>query len=194
MVSQEIVNDLDVDALRKTITEARRSPEILEYKLRAKHRWIEGAHCRSSIQDFSLGGQEDTSRAEPFVLEGDEPPVLLGTNKGPNATEAALHALAACLSTTFIYHASLQGVEVSKLELDLEGDIDLRGFVGAAKGVPKGFQAIRVNFHVEADAPREKIEQLFELAQKHSPVRDTISRPVPVTAQLAEASARTVAV
>jgi len=186
MVTGCTVNGLDVDTLCKTIDQARQDPDFLNYQIRASHRWIEGAHCRTTIQNFSLGGREDTSRSEPFVLEGDEPTALLGTNKGPNATEALLHSLAACLSTSFMYHASLQGVQVEELELHLEGDIDLRGFVGADLIVPKGFRAIRVNFRVKADAPEEKILQLCELAQKHSPVYDTITRPVQVTASLTD--------
>ncbi|MHC4592219.1 MAG: OsmC family protein [Planctomycetota bacterium] len=185
MVVKGIVNGLDVDAMRKVIGQAMQHPEVADYKLRAHHTWLGGAHCRTSIRDFALGGEEDTSRGEPFVLDGDEPAALLGTNEGPNATEALLHALASCLSTTFMYHASAKGVEVEELRLELEGDIDLRGFLNVAPDVHPGFQAIRVTFHVKADASQEMIGELCDLARRHSPVHDTVTRPVPVTCELA---------
>jgi uncharacterized OsmC-like protein len=145
---------------------------------------VDGAHCRSTIQDFRAGGQEDTSRARAHVLEGDEPTTLLGEDKGPNATETLLHALAACLNASFIYHAAAQGIKVHELEFDVEGDIDLNGFLGLNEQVPSNFQQIRVTCRARADAPREKIEELCEYAQKRSPVFNSVSRPVPVHVML----------
>ena len=84
-----------------------------------------------------------------------------------------------------MYHASAKGVKVEELRLELEGDIDLRGFLNISPDVHPGFQAIRVTFQVKADAPQETIEELCKLARKHSPVHDTVTRAVPVACSLA---------
>ena len=112
-------------------------------------------------------------------LEADEPESVLGTDLGANAAEALLHGLASCLNTTFIYYAAAEGVHID--ELELEGDIDLRGILGIDPDVPNGFQHIAVTFNVKSDAPRETVEELVELAQRRSPVLWSVTHPVPVT-------------
>jgi len=114
------------------------------------------------------------------VLDTDEPEVLLGEDNGPNATEALLYALASCLNTTFMYHAAAHRVKIERLELELEGDLDLRGVAGLAQEVRNGFQEIRVRMHAEGDAPREELEQLCQLAQQRSPVFDMVTHATPV--------------
>ena len=84
------------------------------------HRWIGGAHCRSEIQGFSLGGEEDDSRADPHVLDGDEPAALLGTDHGPNATEGLLHALYA-RADVFVHATRFEGSSLVTLEAMAHG-------------------------------------------------------------------------
>jgi uncharacterized OsmC-like protein len=184
MAEERVVNGINVEELNGCMDGMRNNPELGKYQFRAKNRWVNGAHCRSTIQDFGAGGQEDTSRARAHVLEGDEPTTLLGEDNAPNATETLLHALAACLNTSFIYHAAARGIKVHELEFDVEGDIDLNGFLGLNEQVPSNFQQIRVTCRVKADAPQEQIEELCEYAQKRAPVFSSVSRPVPVHVML----------
>ena len=60
-------------------------PTLAQFQFRARNHWIGGGHNRTSIKGFYGAGQEDTSRSEPFVLDADEPPLLLGENQAPNA-------------------------------------------------------------------------------------------------------------
>jgi uncharacterized OsmC-like protein len=184
MIEENIVNGINVEDLTDCIDDFGQNPELGRYKFRAKNRWVDGAHCRSTIQDFWAAGQEDTSRQGPHVLEGDEPTTLLGTNYGPNATETLLHALGACLNTSIIYHAAAQGIKIDELELDMQGDIDLNGFLGTDESVPSNFQRITVECRIRADAPREKLEELWDYAQKRSPVFNSVTLPIPVDVSL----------
>ena len=128
------------------------------------------------IQGFYGCRMEDESRTEPFVLEADEPPVLYGQDLGPNPVEFVLHGLAACLTTTMAYHAASRGITIEAIDSKLEGDLDLRGFLGISDSVRKGYHNIRVHMKVKSDA---KAETLRELAQ-FSPVYDVVSKSVPV--------------
>ena len=179
-------NDVNVDQLIATINAIKDNPDLARFHFRAKNEWVSGGQSRTSIQSFYGAGGEDTSRSKPFLLEGDEPPVLLGSNAGPNAVEAVLHALASCLAVGFVYNAAAQGIRVDSLEFDLEGDIDLHGFLGLSDQVRPGYQDIRLSYHVKSDAPREKLEELCEYVQKTSPVLDIIRNPVPVSITLAD--------
>jgi uncharacterized OsmC-like protein len=181
-----VQNGVNVDRLIATINAIKDNPGLARFHFRATNEWVSGGHSHTSIQSFYGAGGEDTSRAKPFLLEGDEPPVLLGSNAGPNAVEAVLHALASCLAVGFVYNAAAQGIRVDSLEFDLEGEIDLHGFLGLSDQIRPGYQNIRLSYRVKSDAPRQKLEELCEYVQKTSPVLDIICNPVPVSITLAD--------
>jgi uncharacterized OsmC-like protein len=184
MITQTSLNGVNVVQLVETINAIKDQPEIAKFKFRATNQWVDGGYSRTSIQSFYGAGQEDNTREKPFVLEGDEPPVLLGENRGPNAVEAVLHALASCISVGFIYNAAAQDIAVEKLEMKLEGDIDLHGFLGLSDNVRPGYDNIKLTYKVKADAPEEKITELCEYVQKTSPVLDILRNPVNVSIKM----------
>ena len=98
-------------------------------------------------------------------------------DQAPNSTEFVLHALAACLTTSLVYHAASRGIRIELLEPQLEGDLDVRGFPGLSDDVRKDFQAIRARFTIKSDASKEQLEELT----KFSLVYDTIANPVSVS-------------
>lgn len=75
------------------------------------------------------------------------------------------------ITTSMVYHAAVRGIHIEQLESQLEGDIDLRGFTGLSTDVRKGYQNIRVTFHVKADT--DNMNRLRECAS-FSPVFDTV--------------------
>jgi uncharacterized OsmC-like protein len=94
--------------------------------------------------------------------------------------EFLLHALAGCVTTTFVLHAMARGIEIRNVSTRLEGDIDLRGLLGIDETVPAGYEEIRIEMAVEADCSEQELDDLLAYAQQHSPVCNTICRPVPV--------------
>jgi uncharacterized OsmC-like protein len=156
---------------------------IAKFKFRANNQWIDGGHNRTTVKNF-YGTQQNHDHNEPFVLDADEPPLLLGRDLGPNPVEYALTALAACVTSSIVYHAAAKGVVIRSMESRLEGDIDLQGFLGIRDDVPRGYKEIRMYVDIDADAPPEKLEEIIQLGPTYSPVFDTITRAVPVTVQL----------
>jgi uncharacterized OsmC-like protein len=179
-----LTNGVNVDQLMDTIHAIKENPDLARFQFRAHNEWLGGGRSRTTIKSFYGAGQEDETRTAPFVLEGDEPPVLLGSNSGPNAVEAVLHALASCLAVGVAYNASAQGINIESLSFDLEGDLDLRAFLGLSEKVRPGYENIRLTYRVKSDASREKIEELCQYVQKTSPVLDILRNPVPVTISL----------
>ena len=173
------VNGIDLERLTATMNAIGADPALARFQFRARNEWIDGAHNRSSIQQFYGVGHEDDSRTEPFIIEADEPPVLLGRDQAPNAGEYVLHALAACVSSTIVYHAAARGLALEGLECAVEGDIDLHGFLGLADDVRPGYQGIRVTVRATGDLDDDQIAELATLT-RFSPVRDIVSNPVPV--------------
>ena len=176
VMEQTTVNGVDVGRMNTTIEAIQQTPELAKFNFRATNTWISGGHNRSTIKEFYGACQEDTTRIEPFVLDADEPPVLLGKDQGANPVEFVLHSLASCLTTALVYHAAAQGITLETVESKLDGDIDLRGFLGLSHDVRKGYQNINVTFKVKSDADPKQLQDLC----KYSPVFDIISNPVPV--------------
>ena len=183
MPQEKKINGVNVDQLFKTIELVKNQPEIAQFKFRAKNTWVDGTHNRTTIKDFYGALQEDDSR-EPIIFEIDEPPVLCGFNLGANPVEYLLAALSGCLTTSMVAHAAARGIELKKVESRYEGDLDLQGFLGISEEVPVGYQNIRVYFKIEADLSDEQKEDLIKMAQKYSPVYNSIAKPVPVSVSL----------
>ncbi|WP_344293587.1 OsmC family protein [Agromyces neolithicus] len=175
------MNGVDVEALTQTISAVQDDPKLAQFSFRARNRWLGGGHSRTTIQSFWGAGQEDASRSEPFVIEGDEPPVLLGANHAPNAVEAVLHAIASCLAVGVAYNAAALGIEVRSLEFDLDGELDLHGFLGLDPDVRPGYQNVRVTYRIDTDASDENIAELLAHVQRTSPVLDIVRNPVHVS-------------
>lgn len=181
----QTINGVNVEQLVGTIGAINKQPELARFQFRSRTHWTGAGQSETTIQHFYGAGTEDTSRAKPFRLVGDEPPVLLGGNAGPNAVEAVLHALASCLAVGFAYNAAAQGIRIESLDFDLEGELDLRGFLGLSDKVRPGYEGIHVTYRVKADAPRQKLEELCEYVQRTSPVLDIVRNPVPVRVTMA---------
>lgn len=174
------LNGMNLEQMGQTVTALKSDPGLAMFQFRAKNQWIGGGENRSTIKDFYGAGAEDCSRSSPFVFTNGEPPVLLGNNEGANPVEFLLHALAGCVTTTTVLHAAARGIRIESLSTELEGDIDLQGLLALDESVPAGYRQIRMKMHVKADCSDEELDELLRFAQQHSPVCNTVCRPVPV--------------
>lgn len=178
-----VLNGVNVTKLGNTVEVIKDNAEVAKFQFRATNKWITGGHNRTTIKDFYGACQEDTSRNEAFVLDSDEPVVLLGEDNGANPVEYLLTSLLSCMTTTMVYKAAVHGIKLDEVESYIEGDIDLRGLLELADDVRSGYQDLRVKFRVKADAAAEQLEILEKLC-KTSPVFDIVTNPVPVSVSL----------
>ena len=179
----DILNGFNMEQLFHTIDAVKEDPSLAHFEFRAKNQWINGGENRSIIQGFYGVGAEDESRDEPFVFTNGEPPVLLGNNEGANPVEFLLHALAGCLTSTIVLHAAARSIQIQELSTELEGTIDVQGLLDLDDTVPVGYKQIRIKLHIKADCSEEELNDLLSFAQEHSPVCNTVCRPVPVSVE-----------
>lgn len=172
-------NGVDVGALFATIAAIRQDPEIAQFRFRATNRWLGADRNRTIVTGF-YGAKQEQPHARPFEMECGEPPVLLGRDLGANPVEFLLNALIGCLTTTMVYHAAARGLEIRAVESEIEGDLDLRGFLGIAPEVRKGYSEIRVKMRVESGASAAALRELAQF----SPVFDVVSRALPVKVEV----------
>ena len=176
-------NGLDMEALVGTVEAIKQNPSLGGFEFRATNQWINGGENRSRIKEFYGAGSEDESRTEAFEFTNGEPPVLLGANEGANPVEFLLHALAGCVTTTTVLHAAARGIQIESLSTELVGTIDVQGLLALDDSVPVGYQQIRIRMDIKADCSDNELDELLAFAKNHSPVCNTICRPVPVTVE-----------
>jgi uncharacterized OsmC-like protein len=174
------LNGLDLDAMHRTLASLKDDPSLARFEFRARNRWIGGGVNRSRIRDFYGVGREDDSRSADFEFTNGEPPVLLGQNEGANPVEFLLHALAGCVTTTTVLHAAARGIEIRSLSTELVGTLDMQGLLDLDPDVPVGYEEIRIRMQIDADCSEAELDDLLAFAQRHSPVCNTVCRPVPV--------------
>jgi uncharacterized OsmC-like protein len=175
------LNGLDLAQMHGTVALLQQQPALARFEFRASNRWVSGGENRSRIQSFYGAGAEDASRTEAWEFVNGEPPVLLGANEGANPVEFLLHALAGCITTTTVLHAAARGIEIRRLATELEGDLDLQGFLALDPSAAVGYERIRVRMDVDADCSDADLDDLLRFVHAHSPVCNTITRPVEVT-------------
>ncbi|HJR45928.1 MAG TPA: OsmC family protein [Actinomycetota bacterium] len=184
MATTAVRNGVDVDRLVQTIDAIKGDPEIASFTFKTNTTWEEGGTSSAEISSFTHAGQ-DQPHQTAHRLTGDEPDVLLGRDSGPNAVELVLAALGFCYSVGFAYNAAALGYELECLEYEVEGDLDLRNFVGIQDGPRPGFTEIRVTGRAKAkNASPEELEKLCQYVQDTSPVRDILANPVAVKTSL----------
>jgi len=170
------INGIQLETLRGTVHAIEQEPDLGQCKFRARNTWLGGNHNCTTITGFYAARQE-IAHKQQFELHADEPPILAGGDVGANPVEHLLNALASCVTTSMVAHAAVRGIHIEELESELEGDIDLNGFLGLSEDVPKGFTNIRINFRVKADV--DNMERLKRLTE-YSPVFNTITQGAPV--------------
>ena len=184
MATMTASNGIDVDQLLATIEAIKGDPKLGSFTFRARSTWENGTRSVGEIGSFIHDGSEDQTRATPFVLHGDEPPVLLGSNSGPNAVELLLQALAFCYTVGYVANAAARGIEITRMDYEIEGDFDVRPFLGL-EGPRPGFTRVRAKGVVSSpNATREQLEELCQYVQETSPVRDSLVNAIPVETTL----------
>jgi uncharacterized OsmC-like protein len=173
-------NGVDIPNLFATIEALRSQPGLAQFQFRATSRWVAGTHSRTTIDGFSGAGTEHAHERD-FAYDADHPAVFTGADQGPTPVEFLLHALGACLIAGVANIAAARGVNLTRVEANLEGHIDVQGILGLSKTVRNGYETVRVTFHVEGDAAPETLRAIVEQARCRSAVYDVLTNGVDVS-------------
>ena len=130
-------------------------------------------------------GFESEVKVRNHRITVDEPEALGGTDKGPNPVELVLAALGTCQEIAYRTHAAALGVPLDSVRVELEGDLDLRGFFAVDESIRPGYRGIRGTVHLRSSADPASLERLRRHVDAHCPVLDIISNPVPVDLEIA---------
>jgi uncharacterized OsmC-like protein len=175
------MNGVRVDDLFRMADAIRAIPGLAKFSFSVHNQWTAGAQNSSTVNAFSAAGQE-IQRARPFLLNSDEPDALLGKDTAASAIEHLLHALAASLTTSIVYHASARRIQIEEIASSLEADVDLRGFLSLDTTIRAARPEIRVHYQIKANVSEEHLRDLCQLGPLHSPIFDWLTGGTNITA------------
>ncbi len=156
------------NSLLETIEGIKRNPDAAKVMFRAKTKLIDGVRCHAKVRDFA-------------ALVVDEPPTLGGADQGMNPVELIAAALGTCQEIMYAAYASVMGIKLDSVAVDVKGFLDLRGLFGMDESVPAGYTNLHYVTKIESRESDAKIEQLVQVVESHCPVLDTLVRPVHVS-------------
>jgi uncharacterized OsmC-like protein len=177
-------NGVNIEALRGAREALTNMPEAAKFQWRAQCEWVRGTHSRTTVMDFSGLGQEHTHR-QPYMIDADHPQIFASEDNGATPPEIVLAALASCLTAGVATVASNRGVQLKSVKATVEAGMDLQGILGIDGDVRNGFDAIKVTYDIDADAPRADLEAIVAQSQKRSAVFDIVTNPTTVRVALA---------
>ncbi|OBJ83272.1 OsmC family protein [Mycobacterium sp. 1245852.3] len=171
MTTDTILNNVNVEAIGDLVRAIKNDPAKAQTNWAAHVTWKGAFTSESKVRRFAPS-------------QSDEPTALGGGDTAPNPVEQLLGALGNCLAVGYAANATIAGIELKHLRVDLKGDLDLSVFLGLAEG-HAGFGSITATVTILSDASPEQIEQLHAKVQASSPVGHTLRNAVPVKVQLA---------
>jgi uncharacterized OsmC-like protein len=173
-------NGVNVAALLGAREALSQAPEAARFNWRATCEWMYGTHSRTSMQKFHGLGDEQSHRTA-FTFDTDHPAVFAAEDNGPTPVEMVLTGLAGCLTAGVAAVAQMRNIPLRAVTARIEGSMDIRGILGGDPDVRNGFDDVRVEFDIDADATREEIEALVAQSQKRSAVYDIMTNPTAVS-------------
>lgn len=178
-MEKNTTNGINTTSQKQIMTALAEQTDLAKVTFKAGNEWKGVARTRSELSSFYAAGQEHAHNTT-HVIESDLPDAFLGEDHAPTPGEFALHALAACMNSTMVYNCAARGITVRSSRVRIEGDLDAQGFLRLNDEVNAGFQQIRIEFTVDADAPAEEIQNLLE----GTPMFNTFARPVSLSLNL----------
>jgi uncharacterized OsmC-like protein len=176
-------NGVNTDFLLTARDALAAEPEGANFKWRVSNTWVNGTHSRSSVQGFFGLGAEQKHRAD-FTFDGDHPELFASEDNGATPVETLLVSLASCLTAGVAAVAQNREIQLRSVSATLEGDMDIRGILGADPEVRNGFSRITVSYNIDADASPEDIKALVAQSQKRSAVYDIVTNPTNVVVEV----------
>ena len=177
---KQVQNGVNVDALLGARDALSKAPEAAKFNWKASCKWMNGTHSQTSIQGFYGLGQQQSHKTE-FTFDTDHPEIFASEDKGATPVEMVLAGLAGCLTAGVASIAQLRKIQLRSVKATLEGAMDIQGILGIDSDVRNGFNDIKVNFEIDADASKDDLEALVAQSQKRSAVYDIVTNPTNVT-------------
>lgn len=169
------VNGIDTQALRSTMQAVARNPGEGKARFHVRTEWSGGTRSESHVERYALGGKE--LKRDCSIL-ADEPKELLGAATAPNPQELLMAGLNACMTVGYVAGCAMRGIELESLEIETQGELDLRGFLGLDPAVKPGYEELHYAVRIRGGGTREQFEEVHKTVMATSPNFFNIANPI----------------
>jgi uncharacterized OsmC-like protein len=177
----EKLNGINLPVLHKLLEDVKRDSAQGRTAWGATTRWVGGAVTETEVTGCDIGGKRISRQ---FKFRTDEPLELGGQNSFANPQEYLMGAFNACMMVGYVALSALFGVELESLEIQCEGEIDLRGFLGISDKVKPGYDEIHYTVRIKGNGTPAQFKEIHDIVTKTSPNRFNISQPIKLKSKL----------
>jgi len=171
----KVVNGVNVDDLMTLVEGVKGDAAKGKTHWRVRSAWQGQTRSRAYVDGFTIGGQQVPRR---FSFDIDEPCEIGGSNRFANPQEHLLAALNACMMVGYVAQCAVRGITLEKLEIQTDGDIDLRGFLGIVSAVAPGYDSLSYVVRIKGNGTKEQFGEIHKAVMATSPNFHNVSRPV----------------
>ena len=168
-------NGIDTVGLEGVMKEVAEDPSKAAVRFQVKSEWRGQCKVLTQVKSYDIGNQ-CVERSHSFLI--DEPVELLGENAAPNPQEALMGAVNACMVVGYSVGAAMKGITLEKLEIEAEGSLDLRGFLGLDATVSPGYETITYTVRIKGNGTPEQYRKIHETVMATSPNRWNMVHPI----------------
>jgi uncharacterized OsmC-like protein len=175
------INGFDLAKVQELVDAIQKDPNEAQIEFKVRSTWKGQTRSEGVVESYRLGGREIR---RDFRIAADEPPELDGSNIAPNPQELLMAALNACMIVGYAANAALKGVSLEQLEIETEGALDLRGFLGLDSMVPAGYEKLRVKVRISGDGTPDQFREIHAAVQATSPNLFNLARAIRIVPEL----------
>jgi uncharacterized OsmC-like protein len=175
------INGIDLDSLGKVVEQIRNDKMKGFVRFKVATTWNGQTRSETRVKSYVMDGVEIPRE---FSIVADEPVELLGQNTAPNPQELLMAAFNACIMVGYVANAAVMGVALENVEIETQGELNLRGFLGIDANVKPGYDSIQYRVRLTGNGTREQYQAIHEQVLKTSPNYFNISQPISVEATL----------
>jgi uncharacterized OsmC-like protein len=180
-ITKEKLNGIDTEALKQVMGQISEDPSLGKVKFQVMTTWKGTTKSETVVQGYAIGGRE-VKRIHTFVI--DEPNELLGEDTSANPQEYLMGSMNACILNTFVIAAAMKGIKLEKVEMETEGELDLRGFLGLDKNVIPGYQGLKYKVTLKGNGTPEQYEEVHKAVVATSPNYYNMSNAIELNTEL----------
>lgn len=180
-MTKEKLNGIDTEALKQVMGEISKNPSLGMVKFQVTTTWKGTTKSETIVQGYEIGG-EKVKRTHTFVI--DEPKELLGEDTSANPQEFLMGAMNACIMNTYVIAAAMKGIKLERVEMETEGELDLRGFLGIDKNIIPGYKELKYKVRLKGNGTREQYEEIHKTVVATSPNYYNITNAIKLNTEL----------
>jgi uncharacterized OsmC-like protein len=180
-ITQEKLNGIDTETLKQVIGQISKNPSLGKVKFQVTTTWKGATKSETVVQGYEISGQK-VKRIHTFVI--DEPQELLGEDTAANPQEYLMGAMNACILNTYVIAAAMKGIRLEQVEMETEGELDLRGFLGIDKNVIPGYSELKYRVRLKGNGTREQYEEIHKTVAATSPNYYNLSHAIKLNTEL----------